>query len=69
MPSCKYKVVLYKQTATVEKPLLTKAPPVDWAEEEFGNIGLGDKRLSRRLVTIARDFYARPQASIPQACQ
>lgn len=64
-----FKVVLYKQTATVEKPLLAKAPPVDWAEEEFGNIGLGDKRLSRRLVTIARDFYARPQASIPQACQ
>ena len=25
--------------------------------------------LNRRLVEIARDFYARPQAQIPQACQ
>jgi len=42
--------------------------PVDWAEEEFGGASLGDKRLSRRLVEMGRDFYARPQASIPQAC-
>ncbi len=42
--------------------------PVDWAEEEFGGADLGDKRLSKRLVELGRDFYARPQASIPQAC-
>jgi hypothetical protein len=41
----------------------------DWAEEEFGGARLGDERLSRRLCEIARDFYARPQAKIPQACQ
>lgn len=41
----------------------------DWAEEEFAQVELGDGRLTRRLVTIARDFYARPQASVPQACQ
>ncbi len=41
----------------------------DWAEEEFGRAELGDQRLTDRLVGIARDFYARPQASIPQACQ
>lgn len=42
--------------------------PVDWAEEEFGGADLGDKRLAKRLVELGRDFYARPQASIPQAC-
>jgi len=41
----------------------------DWAEAEFGCVDLGDQRLNRRLVEIARDFYARPQAQIPQACQ
>jgi hypothetical protein len=41
----------------------------DWAEDEFGAADLGDKRLTNRLVSLVRDFYARPQASIPQACQ
>ena len=41
----------------------------DWADEEFGAADLGDKRLTDRLVSLVRDFYARPQASIPQACQ
>ncbi len=42
--------------------------PEDWAEEEFGSAALGDRRLERRLQQMARDFAARPQASIPQAC-
>lgn len=42
---------------------------VDWADEEFGTSQLGDQRRDNRLLTIARDFYARPQASVPQACQ
>ena len=41
----------------------------DWAEDEFGDADLGDRRLTKRLVGIVRDFYARPQASVPQACQ
>ena len=41
----------------------------DWADSEFRSADLGDRRLNRRLVEIARDFYARPQAQIPQACQ
>jgi len=44
-------------------------PPADWAEEEFGGARLGNKRLRERLLTLARDFYARPQANLPQACQ
>jgi len=45
------------------------APPADWAEEEFGGAALGDERLRQRLLTLARDFYARPQANLPEACQ
>ncbi len=43
--------------------------PSDWAEEEFGGAALGDARLRRRLLILARDFYARPQANVPQACR
>jgi hypothetical protein len=43
-------------------------PPHDWAEEEFGKVGLRDRRHLKRLFTVARDFYAQPQANIPQAC-
>lgn len=44
-------------------------PSGDWAEEELSVADLGDRRRVKRLMTIARDFYARPQANIPQACQ
>ncbi|MGH9555831.1 MAG: IS4 family transposase [Terriglobales bacterium] len=42
--------------------------PLDWAEEEFGKVRLRDRRHRKRLFTVARDFYAQPQANIPQAC-
>lgn len=46
-----------------------ESPPVDdWAFQEWGNAPLGDVRLVGRLVTLGRDRYARPQASIPQTC-
>lgn len=61
--------ILCKQTVTPISPASPQKPASDWAEEEFGSVNLGDERLSHRLVTIVRDFYARPQASIPQACQ
>ncbi|TAL90242.1 MAG: DUF4338 domain-containing protein, partial [Rhodanobacter sp.] len=58
--------------------LVDAAPPVapapapaiamDWAEQEFGPARLPDARLQRRLLTVARDFYARPCANVPQAC-
>lgn len=41
----------------------------DWAEDEFGEADLGDRRLTNRLVKIVQDFYAHPQGSVPQACQ
>lgn len=42
--------------------------PADWAEREFEKARFADRRLTQRLVSIARDFYSRPQASIPKAC-
>jgi len=46
-----------------------RKPPCDWAEQEFGNVRLRDRRHRQRLFTVARDFYAQPAANIPQACQ
>jgi len=40
----------------------------NWAEQEFGGLRLYDQRLKERLVTIAQDFYNRPQGDIPEAC-
>lgn len=40
----------------------------DWAAEEFAQARLGDARLNARLLSLVRDFYARPRAQIPQAC-
>jgi hypothetical protein len=38
-------------------------------EEEFGAAQLGDRRLACRLATLAKDAFARPDQSIPCACQ
>ena len=40
----------------------------DWVEEEFGSVEFYDDRLRSRLLTMARDFYAKPGALVPQAC-
>ena len=50
------------------QPVVKPEQASDWAEEEFGAAELGDERRKKRLLTIARDFYASPQANIPQAC-
>jgi hypothetical protein len=50
------------------KPSAAPIVPVDWAEEEFGGCTLPDARLQARLLLLARDFYARPQANVAQAC-
>ncbi|MBC8481917.1 MAG: IS4 family transposase [Planctomycetes bacterium] len=52
-----------------EEQSKTEQAPIDWAEEEFGEAELGDKRRVNRLMTIARDFYSKPLAAIPQTCQ
>lgn len=40
----------------------------NWAVHEFAGAQVKDRRLLRRLVMVAQDFYARPQANVPQAC-
>jgi hypothetical protein len=46
----------------------TANEPTQWAVREFADAAVGDRRLQRRLMILAQDFYARPQANIPQAC-
>jgi hypothetical protein len=53
-----------------EDPLVLRAPQTgsDWAEQEFAGARLVDQRLRDRVYTLARDFFARPCALIPEAC-
>jgi Transposase DNA-binding len=39
----------------------------DWAEHELGIVELGDKRLTSRLVTLARSLARAPELPLPQA--
>jgi len=39
----------------------------DWADTEFGEANLGDARLSRRLIALARRLAFSPQGSFPQS--
>jgi hypothetical protein len=39
-----------------------------WAAQEFEEIDLGDERLNKRTVLLAKCLAANPLASIPQAC-
>ncbi len=49
-------------------PSVRAKPPLDWAEEEFGRCRLSG-RLTQRLMSLARDFWARPMANLPEACE
>lgn len=55
-------------TVGAPKPKPPRPAPLDWAEQEFGGCELPDARLQARLLTMARDFYGRPTASLTQAC-
>ena len=67
--SPKAREVLCSAASKAEPEPRTPEKHEDWAIEEFGAAKLNDERLNRRLLTVARDFYNRPQANIPQACQ
>jgi hypothetical protein len=62
----RWQSILQGTAATV--PMPGKPEPQDWAQQEFGGCQLPDTRLQARLLTLARDFYARPTASLTQAC-
>lgn len=40
--------------------------PLEWAAEQFGAVELGDRRLNRRVVTVAAAMAADPAGSIPK---
>lgn len=50
------------------QPISLPGELADWAEEEFGGCELPDARLQTRLLSLARDFYARPTSHVTQAC-
>jgi len=54
--------------AAAERARVAEEAQADWAKVEFGGCALGDARLTRRLISLARDFYAQPTASLPCAC-
>jgi hypothetical protein len=39
---------------------------VGWAAEQFGAVELGDRRLNKRVVTVAAAMAADPSGSIPK---
>ena len=55
-------------TQRAPKPKPPSSATQDWAQQEFGGCALPDARLQTRLLTMARDFYGRPTASLTQAC-
>jgi hypothetical protein len=40
-----------------------------WTQEELGGADFGDKRLTKRFVKLVSDLAAKPEESIPQACE
>jgi hypothetical protein len=67
--SAHFRDVLCREPA--RRPLgemVRPSAPADWAEEEFGALDVSDGRLRERVYTLARDFFAKPLAPIPQAC-
>ena len=40
--------------------------PLEWAAEQFGAVDLGDRRLNKRVVTVAAAMAADPAGSIPK---
>src|SRR5690348_4648256 len=39
-----------------------------WAESEFGQVELGDRRRTRRLVQLAAEVASRPAGTVTRAC-
>jgi len=75
---CKYgepvkKIYMYALSenfrSKLEGIIREKKQPEDWAEEEFGAADFGDIRLTNRLIKMGRDFYKKPTANIPEACE
>ena len=42
---------------------------MSWANEEFAEVDLGDKRLNARLVKLCDSLSEAPESPINQACE
>jgi hypothetical protein len=42
------------------------APAADWADQTFGSVDLGDRRRTKRLVTLATAWATSPTKTMPQ---
>lgn len=58
----------YWQKELCREPVKVLNDAEPWASHEFGAVDLGDERLTRRLMGVAQDFFAKPTADIPEAC-
>jgi len=61
------------QRRLCSEPIVRKTPAPSsaarsWAHDELHGARLGDPRRVERLVSVLEDFYAKPNASVPQAC-
>jgi hypothetical protein len=50
------------------RPIRKLDKDADWAENEWGTVDLGDRRLTRRLVRYGKACGEKPTASLPKAC-
>src|SRR5476651_305877 len=48
--------------------MVSMLTPLAWAQREFGEAELGDKRRTRRAVMYASAAAAGPSLSVPQQC-
>ncbi|WP_340122727.1 IS4/Tn5 family transposase DNA-binding protein, partial [Methylobacter svalbardensis] len=42
---------------------------MNWANTEFRNLDLGDKRLKNRAIKLIENLAKSPKSSIPESCQ
>lgn len=68
---CKSEAESIRQEREHQEILEKPSPRTErsWPAEEFADAALGHERLRKRLLILAEDFYAQPQASVPQACR
>jgi hypothetical protein len=58
----------WREKLCVEPVRELEADEEDWTVTEFAEADFEDERLTKRLIGIAKDFFARPTLSIPAAC-
>ncbi len=61
----------YKQrlrSEPIERKAVRASAEASWARRELHGANLGDPRRAQRLVRLLEAFYAKPNASLPQAC-